>query len=195
MPDILRSGYYGCFFANNPHIGHTCVRGWMKNNLSMRYTTIAIIAIVAAGLSASAITPALAQNAHFVSATATVNNNGQLVVNWKEAGLGDNQNIDYELTAQASASYECLNKPGKNPSAANKEEVTAPVGATGTFASGKNGQITGSFTVNPPPSTSALKCGQGQTATLVSVTYTNIQLKDVTNNIQAPVPSTASRTF
>ena len=169
----------------------------MKNNLSKRYTTTAIIAIatIAAGLSTYTITPALAISPHFTSATATVNNNGQLVVTWKEAGLGNNQNINYELTAQASASYECLNKPGKNPSAANKEEVTAPVGATGTFNSGKNGQITGSFTVNPPPSTDALKCGAGQTATLVSVTYTNIQLKDVTNNILAPVPSTASRTF
>src|SRR5215217_109989 len=42
----------------------------MKNNLSISYTSIAIMAIAAAGLSASSITPALAQSGlHLVGTT------------------------------------------------------------------------------------------------------------------------------
>jgi hypothetical protein len=45
-----------------------------------------------------------------------------------------------------------------------------PVSNSGQFTSGKNGQITGSLTLSPPPST--LSCPPGQSRVIVSVTYT-----------------------
>jgi hypothetical protein len=41
----------------------------------------------------------------------------------KEAGLGDNQLVDYVASADASATYACINGGGKHPQAQNKETV------------------------------------------------------------------------
>jgi hypothetical protein len=128
-----------------------------------------------------AAAPALAQNEHFIRASGSLNNNGSLTVNFKEAGLGTNQLINYTLTADATATYVCVNKGGANPSAQNKTTVSGPVSASGTFNSGKNGQVTASLTVNPPPSD--ISCPPGQSLELASVTYTNVVLTDTTNNV------------
>src|SRR5262245_46058009 len=89
---------------------------------------------------ALALSGAWAQNPHFIRATAALEDT-DLQVCWKEAGLGDNQTIVYHAGASASAFYQCVNKGGNCPAAANKEEVQADVSATGSFTSGKNGQI------------------------------------------------------
>jgi hypothetical protein len=128
-----------------------------------------------------AASPALAVSPHFISHTGTLNSDGSLTVNFKEAGLGTNQNITYNLTADATATYVCVNRGGANPSAQNKTTVAGPVSATGTFSSGKNGQITSSLTVSPPPSD--ITCPSGQTLQLASVTYTNVQLTDTTTPV------------
>jgi hypothetical protein len=124
---------------------------------------------------------ALAVSPHFVNASGTLNANGSLTVNFKEAGLGTNQNINYTLTAQGTATYVCVNKGGANPSAQNKTTVNGPVSATGTFNSGKNGNVTASLTVQPPPSD--ITCPKGQTLKLASVSYTGVTLTDTTNGI------------
>ena len=124
---------------------------------------------------------ALAVNAHFINATGTVNWGGSLTVKFKEAGLGTNQNIDYTLTAQGTATWVCVNKGGANPSAQNKTTVNGPVTATGTFNSGKNGNVTASLTVQPPPSD--ITCPKGQTLQLASASYTGVTLADTTNGI------------
>ncbi|TNC23232.1 hypothetical protein FG385_22490 [Amycolatopsis alkalitolerans] len=123
-------------------------------------------------------------------ADATLNANGTLTVAFKEAGLGNNQNITYVLSADATATYVCVNRGGANPSASNKTEVSGPVSATGTFNSGKNGQITASLTVSPPPT--SLTCPPGQSLQLAQVTYTNVTLTDTTNGIPAPIEGTFS---
>lgn len=64
--------------------------------------------------------------------------------------------------------------------------------ASGEFISGKNGQLTASLTLSPPDST--LECPPGQTAVLVSVTYTHVAVSEPaagTFNISG----TFSRTF
>ena len=131
---------------------------------------------------------ALAVSPHFVSATGSINNTtGALTVNFKEAGLGGNQNIDYVLTADASATWVCVNKGGANPSASNKTTVSGPVSAGGTFNSGKNGNVTASLTVNPPPLGSDFSCPKGQTLRLASVSYSNVTITDTTNGVSAVV--------
>jgi hypothetical protein len=140
-----------------------------------------------------AATAAQAAIPHFIFANASVDNDGDLIVSWKEAGLGDNQLIDYEARADASGFYACINGGGKHPQAANKEAFEGPVIGTGTFASSKNGQITASLEVDPPPS--PLACPNGQRLVLACVTYANISLTDTTNGVSADVQGSVSRTF
>lgn len=74
-----------------------------------------------------------------------------------------------------------------------KEAFEGPVSGEGTFASGKNGQITASLEVAPPPS--PLECPNGQRLVLACVTYANITLTDTTNGVSADVQGSVSRTF
>jgi len=143
-----------------------------------RILATAVTAMALVGLMSGA---AVAQNEHFVRASGSLNNNGSLTVNFKEAGLGTNQLIDYTLTADATATYVCVNRGGANPSAQNKTTVSGPVSASGTFSSGKNGQVTASLTVSPPPSD--ISCPPGQSLELASVSYTNVVLTDTTNDV------------
>lgn len=137
---------------------------------------------------------AVAANPHFVGKVkASISPEGDVTVSWKEAGLGDNQNIDYLVGAEATATYHCVNGGGQCPNAANKQTVEGPVGATGTFASGQNGQITASLTFGPPLPDPPDFCPSGQTATLTEVSYSGIFVSDLTNGISASaVPSSIS---
>ena len=60
---------------------------------------VALAVLVLGGSSATA-----AGAPKFHSATSSVNNSGALVVNFDERGLG-NENVDYTLTADATALY------------------------------------------------------------------------------------------
>src|SRR5262245_62028754 len=135
-----------------------------------------------------------AQNPHFIKVNATLVD-GDAVVSWKEAGLGDNQRIDYVASADATATYHCVNNGGQCPNAANKVTVSGPVTATGTFTSGKNGQITASLTIEPPgPGT--FSCPSGQNLTLTEISYSNIKITDITNGVTATAtPSALSATL
>ena len=73
-----------------------------------------------------------------------------------------------------------MNNGGGNPSAQNKTTVSGPVVATGTFNSGKNGQVTASLTAQPP-GPGGFSCPPGQKLELAQVSYTNVLLTDLTN--------------
>jgi|SRR4030095_2100901 hypothetical protein len=116
-----------------------------------------------------------AASPHFLRCSASgVNSDGTLEVCFKIAGLGDNQTLDVTASATADAVYACKNHGQQCPNAANKVNVQADVSASGTFTSGKNGQITACLTVDPPPTT--LTCPPGQDLVLVSVSYTNVKV-------------------
>src|SRR5215216_8051003 len=153
---------------------------------------IGIIAVLSMLIVALAAVPALAVNPHFISQSATgPAANGNLAVNFKIAGLGDNQTITVTTTADATAVYACQNNGGNFPSDPKKTTVSGPVSASGDFTSGKNGQITASLTLSPPATT--LMCPGGQHVVLVSVSYTNVQVSG--GGDTAPIPGTFSRTF
>jgi hypothetical protein len=149
---------------------------------------IGIIAVLSMLLVAFAASVALAQNEHFVRADARLSGT-QLIVSWKEAGLGTNQLINYTANADATATYVCVNRGGGNPSASNKTTVSGPVSASGTFSSGKNGQVTASLTLNPP-GPGGFSCPPGQSLEIAQVTYTNVSITDTTNGITEPIPGT-----
>jgi hypothetical protein len=141
---------------------------------------------------------ALAASPHFINANATIDNDGNLVVSWKEAGLGTNQLIDYQASAFATAECTCVSHSGRCPSAANKVTTSGEVSGFGSFSSGKNGNVNGSITVEPPacPPSDPPTCGNGQHLVLSAVTYTQISLTDLTNGIPASdLPTSLSKTF
>jgi hypothetical protein len=117
---------------------------------------------------------------------------GNLSVNFKIAGLGDNVTTTVTASADGTAVYACQNNGGNFPEDPKKEEVSGPVSASGEFTSGKNGQITGSLTLSPPAS--SLECPPGQNRVLASVSYTNVQVSEPNAGTQS-IPGTFSRTF
>ena len=137
-----------------------------------------------------ATTPGFATSgAHFMSSSASVNSSGALVVSWDEAGLG-NGNINYTLTADATATYACINGGGNHPKATNKETSAAQVSTGGSFQS-KNGRVQASLTTGPL-SAGSFACPSGQTLVLASVSYTNIVLTDTTNSVSSSLGDTSS---
>jgi hypothetical protein len=154
----------------------------------MRRMLLALAGFLA--IAALAVPAALAVSPHFISASATVNTDGSLTVKFKEAGLGTNQLINYTAAAQGTATWVCVNKGGANPSAQNKTTVNGPVSASGAFDSGKNGNVTGSLTLQPPPSD--ITCPNGQKLELASASYTGVSITDTTNGITEPIPGTFS---
>jgi len=108
-------------------------------------------------------TAAFADSPHFLFADASVSTStGALDVNFKEAGLGTTVTIEQvTLTVDsATAVYQCFNNGANHPKAGNKETVTAPVTATGSFPV-RNGQTTGTISAGPP-SQGAFTCPSGR---------------------------------
>ena len=145
--------------------------------------TVLLVTLLIFGLAAQS---AIAASLHFIRASATRSGNN-LVVTWKEAGLGDNLNIDYTTAATATREDSCVNNGGQIPNDPKKTTTVAQASASGTF-SPKNGTVNGTLTIMPPATT--LTCPPGQTATLISLTYTNVSITDLTNGITEPIPGT-----
>ena len=156
--------------------------------MNLKTRTSQTVLLVALGVSAAA---AVAASAHFVRGPfSSINTgNGYVTVTWKEAGLGDTTQVDYEASADGTARYQCVNRGGNCPAASNKQDVHGPVTASGTFYSGKNGSINGSLTFEPPAGT--LSCPGGQVRKMVSVSWSGIALSDVTNGVSAAAAPSA----
>ena len=156
----------------------------MRNPVRLSLLAIAISSLAFAA-------PAMAGAPQFHAASSSVDNAGALVVSFDERGLG-NDNVDYTLTADATALYACINGGGKNPKAANKQAFDGQVSGGGSFEP-KNGRVVASLATGPllaPQFT----CPSGQRRVLAAVSYTNIVLTDTTNGVSTTVPD-ASRTF
>jgi len=146
-----------------------------KTLLKLGVALSTVLVILALGVSV-----ALADSPHFNKASANLSG-GNLVVSFKESGLGNNQLITYVANADGTATYVCVNHGGGNPSASNKTTVAGPVSATGTFSSGKNGTISQSLTLSPP--FKDIGCPNGQTQQLAEASYTNVSITDTTNSV------------
>jgi hypothetical protein len=126
---------------------------------------------------------AVADNPHFITADINLNNDGDVVCSWKEAGLGTNEKIDYVCGAAAvGAFYQCVNKGGGEPRPHTVEDTNLE--ATGTFTSGKNGQITGSLLLEVPlPPSDFCPNSRNWTLKLQGVRWCDAFLTDTTNGI------------
>ena len=142
---------------------------------------------------ALAVPAALADSPHFIKASASIDNAGNLVCTFKEAGLGTTVVTEHvSCSADASAEYACINGGNNHPKAANKETVSGPVSGGGDFPV-RNGSATGRITV-APPGPGDFSCPNGQTLVLASVSYTNIVLEG-SGGETASVPGTLSKTL
>src|SRR5262245_15122647 len=77
---------------------------------------------------------------HFIgSASASIDaSTGALVVTFKEAGLGTNQLVTYEVEADASGQYQWFNHGGNKPQGQPFQFGPIVVSGTATLDSGKN---------------------------------------------------------
>jgi hypothetical protein len=155
--------------------------------MRLRYLLALLATFVLAGIAA----PAYADTGHFHSAASSVSISGALVVSFDERGLGQ-ADVTYSLTAQASATYACINGGDNHPQAANKETVNAEVSAGATFTP-RNGRVVASLAAGPPGA-GGFTCPGGQSLMLASVAYTNGVLADLTNGVSIDVAD-ASRVF
>jgi hypothetical protein len=158
----------------------------MKKRISAVLAVFAVAVAAFLAFSASALAAP-----HFQSADSSVNNSGALVVGFDERGLG-NLNVNYSLTADATALYACINGGGKHPQAANKEAFEGQVTGGASFEP-KNGRVVASITAGPLQAPQ-FTCPGGQRRVLAAVTYENIVLTDTSNDESIGVPD-VSRTF
>jgi hypothetical protein len=131
---------------------------------------------------------ASAQNPHFIDSktSLTVQSDGDLVVKFKESGVGDSLNIDYVFSAEATVTCTCVTNSGRCPKAANKQTFSEDTATGGTF-SPKNGSVSATLTITAPecPSGAPPTCGGGQSFELSAISYTDISLTDTTNTLTA----------
>jgi hypothetical protein len=133
--------------------------------MRLRYLLIAAIA----GVIAAVTSTAFAGSPHFITSAFTVTKSGNTVtVSGKEAGLGDESQVNIRLTVEA----QCINPGSNHPKAANKASSTA----NGTFPV-QNGKA--DFTL------STTVTFQPDCTPPMTVQFTNITVTDLTNNLSA----------
>jgi hypothetical protein len=136
-------------------------------------------------------------NPHFIQhdLAASINNAGALTVSFKETGLAAGSMETIQISSFETVVYGYINGGSNHPKASNKESFSGVETASGQFTADKNGNIVGSLTMNPLVLPPAQPVPQGQTWTLLSVSYANVSLTDETSGATANIPGTFSETF
>jgi hypothetical protein len=141
---------------------------------------LGIIAVLSLMALALAAVPALAAKGspHFIKNATTASLSGtNLTVSFKETGLPAGSVQTVVASADASATYSCVNNGQNIPADPKKTTVNSRVEASGEFTANRSGNIVGTLTLSPPPSN--LDCPPGQTTTLIDVTYSNVTVQDL----------------
>jgi hypothetical protein len=130
-----------------------------------------VLGLLAAGALGAPV--AFAGSPHFVGAVTATRTDNSLTVSGKEAGLGDEEQVNIVVSATA----ECINKGEKHPKAENKEtlstEENVPV---------QNGKANFSLTVT---ATTKPSCSPPMT-----LAFTDVTVTDTTNGISASLTGT-----
>jgi len=139
----------------------------------MKLRSSGMLILVVTGLLAFGAATAFAA-ANFKSVSFSVNNQGQLVCSGDVSGLGNVTSTPATCSAaEATATYQCINNGGKNPSAGNKTTVTAPASTGPVNVPVHNGRAQPTIVVNPP-GPGSFTCPSGQTLTFISASYSDI---------------------
>ena len=118
-----------------------------------------------------AVSTVLAGNPHFVGNISIVRDGNSLTISGKLAGLGNEDQVEIRVEAEAA----CINPGSKKPQAANKESFSAQ----GTFPV-QNGKADFSLTLT---ATFQPNCSPP-----MSVVWTNIVVIDLTHGLTASFP-------
>lgn len=154
--------------------------------------TLAVL-VTAAALTLVGAGPAMAGNAHFIGNATTASASGtSLVVQFKEAGLESGSSETITASAHLEATYSCVNNGKKVPSDPKKTTISTDVQQSGEFTAGKNGNVSGSLTLSAPAAATVLDCPPGQTATLMSGTWSNVSITDHDSGAFLAIPGTFS---
>jgi hypothetical protein len=132
-----------------------------------------MIAVVAVFGSLLFVPAAFAGNPHFVGTTQITREGDSLTATGKLAGLGNEDQVEVQLTATA----QCVNPGSKKPKAANKQSLAA----AGTFPV-QNGKADFTLTVT---ATFQPSCSPPMT-----VEFTNVVVTDLTHGISQSIPGT-----
>jgi hypothetical protein len=138
---------------------------------------IGIIAVLSLIIAAVAAAPVLAANAHFIGTPeATKSNSGVLTVTGKAAGLGNGPTAAFLTADRVIATFRCVNRGGNI--APGQPVVLQDVEGPTQNINPRNGQITFSPTLSPPPTPSAAdECPNGNwRVQRTSLTYENVVL-------------------
>lgn len=104
---------------------------------------------------------------------------------WTEVGLG-NVDVTYRASAVVTATFGCVNGGSNRPKATNKTTVTAPVTQDVPLSADDNGRVNGTVDLDTAGVVPVgQSCPSGQVLAAVSVSFTQITLTDVTNNVSA----------
>ncbi|TMK97791.1 MAG: hypothetical protein E6G34_08830 [Actinobacteria bacterium] len=145
---------------------------YFKEEIPMR-RLITTIASVVLAMGVIGVPVAWAGSPHFVSNTVTATRtDNTLLIQGKEAGLGD----EAEVNIVVSATAECINKGEKHPKAANKESISKE----GTFPV-QNGKANFELTL-----TASFK---PECAPPMTVVFSDVTVEDVTNGISKSLGS------
>jgi hypothetical protein len=135
---------------------------------------LSILTLTMIALSSFMAITVLAQNAHFMSCSSSVNPNGSLSVSFRIAGLGGGASDTITASTTATSTWGCLNGGQQCPNAANKFTSSDQITGQLTVTAGHNGSASGTITLSPKQP--ANFCPHGQKMVLISVTYSDVTL-------------------
>jgi hypothetical protein len=127
--------------------------------------------MIVAVLTATLAVPAWAGSPHFVGGTSITRDDNSLTVSGKIAGLGNEDQVEVQITVDA----QCINPGGNHPKAGNKESFSA----AGTFPV-QNGKANFSLTVTAN--------FQPDCSPPMTVVFTNLVVTDLTHGLTRSFP-------
>jgi hypothetical protein len=132
-------------------------------------------------------------NPHFITASSSISDTGVLSAEFKEAGLGNNQNIDYTLTADVDATFGYVNNGGNVVQGVPWHAESTTLAST-TLSSDKNGNIEGTLTGTALTPNLAQPNGNNWRS-VMDVSYTYVYVNDTTNGVSIQVTDQSVNTF
>jgi hypothetical protein len=161
-----------------------------KNSLTNNYyhntkktLTIASTVFLAFVIIATIPSTVLAASPHFIGTpTIRKNPNGSLTTTFKAAGLANIVTGAFLTSSGGTAVLQCVNPGGNSPPP--KQVTFGPLQGQITSIQPRNGQITASASIGPPPLPSASQIcpNPGWSVTIISITYDNVVLHIQQNN-------------
>jgi hypothetical protein len=138
---------------------------------------IPIVAVIASALLLMTPMLAAAASPHFIGTpTITKNSDFSLTAHFKAAGLANLPTGAFLSSSGGTAVLQCVNPGGNNPPP--KEVDFGPLQGQAVNIQPRNGQITASPTIGPPPLPDAEEIcpNPNWTIDIVSITYNNVVL-------------------